>query len=192
MTNKRVVSKVCILLGCFLLVASVVATVWWQWEITSSEKTAKIYTQTIRSLIPTSQGAVLEEKQNNKMPVLSVQETDFVGILEIPSYNSELPVCASWGEITKYPCQYSGSIYNGTMQIGISSQKGQYDFYREISVGDAVLFTDMQGNCYTYTVSKLRYEKHANNDALTKENADLTLFIKNVYDFEYLIVYCNT
>ncbi|MBO5726480.1 MAG: hypothetical protein J6S00_05420, partial [Clostridia bacterium] len=70
-------------------------------------------------------------------------------------------------------------------------QKGQYAFYSEISVGDTVLFTDMSGNQYTLYVTNLRYQKHADKAALERENAALTLFIKNVYDFEYLIVSCD-
>ena len=35
------------------------------------------------------------------------------------------------------------------------------------------------------------YEKHANKTELQSETSDLTLFIKNIYAFEYLIIYCN-
>ena len=125
------------------------------------------------------------------MPVLSIDETDFVGILEMPRYESLLPVCANWGHVTKYPCQFNGSIYDSTLQIGLTSQKGQYDFYREISVGDTVIFTDVEGNRYTYAVTNLQYESHADKTTLNRKESALTLFIKNVYDFEYLIVSCD-
>ena len=125
------------------------------------------------------------------MSVLSIDGTDFIGIIEMPRYESALPVGADWGHLTKYPCRFNGSIYDGTMQIGATSQKGQYDFYRDISVGDQVYFTDMEGNRYTLTVTDLRYEKHADQSTLQKRESALALFIKNVYAFEYLIVYCN-
>ena len=88
-------------------------------------------------------------------------------------------------------CRYNGSIYDSTLQIGATSQKGQYDFYREISVGDTVIFTDVEGNRYTYTVTNLQYESHADQNTLNREKSALTLFIKNVYDFEYLIISCD-
>ena len=97
----------------------------------------------------------------------------------------------SWGSAGKYPCRFSGSIYDGSLQIGATTQQGQYDFYREISVGDAVLFTDMEGNRFSYTVTDIRYEKHADQAALQREDAALTLFIKNIYAFSYIIIYCN-
>jgi hypothetical protein len=77
------------------------------------------------------------------------------------------------------------------MQIGATTQKGQYDFYRELSVGDAVRYIDVEGNRYTFTITSLRYEKHADQTALQQKEAPLTLFVKNIYSFEYLIVFCD-
>ena len=189
--NKPVIPKICVLVGISLLVIGVLALFCWQWNIHSWAQKSENYVETIRTLIPEPQGAVSEERRDNRVPVLSIDKTDFIGILEIPRYESALPVCADWGHITKYPCRYNGSIYDSTLQIGATSQKGQYDFYREISVGDTVIFTDVEGNRYTYTVTNLQYESHADQNTLNREKSALTLFIKNVYDFEYLIISCD-
>ena len=77
------------------------------------------------------------------------------------------------------------------MQIGGTSQKGQYDFYRDISVWDSVFFTDMEGNRFSYTVTDIRYEKNADQSTLQRKDASLTLFVKNVYAFEYILIYCD-
>ena len=71
------------------------------------------------------------------------------------------------------------------------SQKGQYDFYRDISVGDSAFFTDMEGNRFSYTVTDIRYEKNAAQSTLQCKDTSLTLFVKNVYAFEYVIIYCD-
>ena len=163
----------------------------WRWNISSSEKQAQYYVSTLQALIPEPQNAVPEERRDNTMAVLSVDGIDFVGIVELPRYGSALPVCADWGEVSKYPCRFSGSIYDGTMQIGATTQKGQYDFYRERSLGDTVCFIDMEGNRYTFTITSLRYEDHADQTALQQRESALTLFIKNIYSFEYLIVFCD-
>lgn len=189
--NRRVIPKICVWIGVCLFVVGALGLITWQWGIHSSKQKAQTYIQTLRTLMPDSQGAVPEERRDNAMPIFSVEGTDFVGILEMPRYESVLPVCANWGHLTKYPCQFNGSIYDCTMQIGATSQKGQYDFYHEISVGDTVFFTDMESNRYTYEVTNLRYEEHADQTTLSREEAALTLFIKNVYDFEYLIVSCD-
>jgi len=183
--------RLCLLAGIGLLIAAAVLLVSWQRGIYTSAKRAEAYVQTIRTLIPEPQGAVLAERGSNAMPVLSVEGTDFVGILELPGHGSALPVCADWGQPSRYPCCFRGSIYDGSMQIGGTSQKGQYDFYREISAGDVVFFTDMTGNRYAYEVKEIHYEKRADQDALEREDAALTLFTKNVYAFEYVVIFCD-
>ena len=185
------IQKICILVGACLFAGAIVILALWRWNINSSEKQAQYYVDTLQELIPDPQNAVLEERRDNTMSILSVGGTDFVGIVELPRYESELPVCAEWGKTSKYPCRFNGSIYNGTMQIGATTQKGQYDFYRELSVGDTVIFTDAEGNRYTFSITSLYYEEHADQAALQQKEAPLTLFIQNVYSFEYLIVFCD-
>ena len=125
------------------------------------------------------------------MPSLSVDGTDFVGILEMPLHGSVLPVCAEWGNLSQYPCKFAGNVYDRSIQIGGTSQKGQFEFYREISVGESLFYTDMEGNRYTYSVTDICYEKHADQQALAQKEAALTLFIKNVYGFEYIVIFCD-
>ena len=115
----------------------------------------------------------------------------YIGILEMPAFASSLPVGAHWGSSSMYPCRFDGSIYDRTIQIGATTQKGQYDFYREISVGDTLYFTDMTGNRYSYAVADIRYTSHADGITPDSREADLMLFIQNVYAFEYIRIYCN-
>ncbi len=183
--------KICILAGVCLLIVALGVLIFWQWSIHTSADKAEYYVNTLRALMPEPQGAVPEERRDNTMSTLSIDGVDFVGLLEIPRYGSALPVCADWGALSKYPCRFYGSIYDRTMQIGGTSQEGQYDFYREISVGDAIYFTDIEGNRYAYTVTDVRYEKSADQAALQREESALTLFIKNVYAFEYIIIFCD-
>ena len=192
--NKRrriTIKKVCVFVGIYLLVTAIVIFALWQRNIAISERMSESYVKTLRALIPEPKNSVPEERRDNVMPAFSVDEIDFVGIVEMPRYDSVLPICADWGEISKYPCLFGGSIYNRTLQIGATTQSGQYDFYREISVGDTLLFTDMAGNRYTLQVKNLQYEKHIDQTTLSQEDSALTLFIKNIYDFEYLLVFCD-
>lgn len=185
------IQKICITIGACLLVGAILTMTLWLWNINSSEKQAQYYVNTLRELIPEPQSAVPEERRDNTMSVLSVDGKDFVGVLELPRYESTLPVGNDWGKSSKYPCRFGGSVYNGTMQIGATTQKGQYDFYRELSVGDEVYYTDVEGNRYGFKITSLCYEKHIDQATLQQNEAPLKLFIKNIYSFEYLIVFCS-
>lgn len=183
--------KICILAGVCFLVVAIGILIFWQRSIHTSAEKAAYCVNMLRTLIPEPQGAVPEERRDNTMPTLSIDGIDFVGLLEIPRYGSTLPVCADWGTPSKYPCRFNGSIYDRTMQIGGTSQVGQYDFYREISAGDTVWFTDMEGNRFSYAVTDVRYEKSADHAALQQKGSALTLFIKNIYALEYIIIFCD-
>ena len=191
MRNGFTIQKICIIVGVCLIIAAAVTLALWRWNIHNSEEQVQYYVNTLRSLIPEPQVAVPEERRNNTMSVLSVDGIDFVGLLELPRYESVLPVCADWGKTSRYPCRFTGSIYDGTMQLGATTQKGQYDFYRELSVGDTIHYTDVEGNRYTFTITSLCSEKHADQAALQRKEAALTLFIKNIYSFEYLVAFCD-
>ena len=184
-------ARLCTILGAVMLVAAGLVMGLWLWNNHASVAKAENYVQTIRSLLPEPENAPLEARKNTAMANLSVDGVNFLGLLEMPRFGSVTPVCADWGKIRQFPCRLSGSIYDGTMQIGATSQQGQYDFYREISAGDRVYFTDMEGNRYSYTVTDIRYEQHADQAALQRKEADMTLFIQNLYGFEYIVIFCT-
>ena len=189
--KKFSLSRLFISLGILLLAGAAVLMIAWQWNIHTAAQKAESYVHMLRTVMPAPQGAVVQQRSNNTMPALSLGGTDFAGILEMPRFDSALPVGADWGNSSKFPCRFDGSIYDGSMQIGATSQKGQYDFYRQIAVGDPVFFTDMEGNRYAYIITDLRYEQHADQAALRRKEAPLTLFIKNVYALEYIVVFCD-
>ena len=190
-TKTSAFRRLCLPLGIGLLVAAAAVMIAWQWNIRTSAQRMEAYVHTLRTVMPEPQAAVAEVRKDNTMPVFSAENTDFVGILELPRYGSVLPVCEDWGRVSRYPCRFSGSVYDGTMCIGATTQKGQYGFYREIFVGDDLYFTDMTGARYAYQVTDIRYEKHADQAALERRDADLTLFLKNMYAFEYIVIFCD-
>ena len=182
----------CLIIGACLLISAAVSLICWSINVNTSEKRAEDHVSTLRSLMPTPQGAIPEERRDNAMSAVSLDGKDFIGIIELPRFGSSLPVGEDWGSTGKHPCRLSGSVYDRTIRIGATSQRGQYDFYRDLSLGDTLLFTDMEGNRFTYEIAAMRYEKHADEAALSHTPADLVLFIKNVYSFDYLIIYCTT
>jgi sortase A len=189
--KRSLFRDICLFSGIVLLAAALVTLFFWQWGIRDSAERATEAVAALRTVLPEAQGAVPEARRDNSMPVLSLEGEDYIGILEIPAFGSALPVGARWGNSSRYPCRFSGSVYDRSIRIGATSQAGQYDFYREISVGDVLYFTDMNGNRYSYVVADIRYTRHAGEEIPDNQDADLTLFIQNIYAFEYIWIYCS-
>ena len=189
--QRKNIWKICIVTGIILLAIAGVAMAIWQGCLRIWEKQSVSYVDNIKTLLPEIQNAVPEERRDNAMSILSIDGRDFIGILEMPKFQSALPVSAEYGNISRFPSCFSGSIYDGTLQIGVTNQKGQYDFYRNISVEDMVYFTDMEGNRFGLEVKDIRYSKHADQEVLQRVDGALTLFVKNTYAFEYVIITCD-
>ena len=189
--KRSLFRDICLFAGVGLLSAALVTLFFWQRGIHTSAERAAEAVAALRTLLPSPQGAVPEARRDNSMPVLSLEGEDYIGILEIPAFGSVLPVGAHWGHSSRYPCRLSGSVYDGSIRIGATTQAGQYDFYRDISVGNALYFTDMTGNRYGYVVVDIRYTRHAGEETPDSREADLTLFLQNVYAFEYIQIYCK-
>lgn len=126
------------------------------------------------------------------MPMTEVDGLNFAGIIELPAYEALLPVYGTWdkNKVSDFPCRYMGSMYDGSLIIGGSDNVGQFDFMKVITDGDFVYVTDMTGARYAYVVTEIKKSKDASTDNLISKNADLVLFARNTYAFDYTIVRC--
>lgn len=114
-----------------------------------------------------------------EMPVLSLNNTKFVGYLEIPQLGLTLPVAASFSmnQLKSTPALYSGSVYRGDMVIAAHNYNSHFGRLNQLKDGDEVRFICSDGTVYRYTVGWS--EKIAPSDRetmVTDDRWDLTLF----------------
>ncbi len=147
----------------------------------------------LRQLMPPVSDAAPDDRVNMKMASMEVDGGNFCGILEIPAYNADLPVCSVWdsGSLSSYPCRFTGSIYDGSLIIGGSDSQGQFDFMQQITGGDVVYLTDMTGGRYRCTVTDAYRTDDVSREHLTSLDADLVLFARNTYSLDYTLVLCK-
>lgn len=192
MSQKKInLRQVCFSTGIILILSAMVWLILWQTSAQKNTEKIQAYVDMLFELIPDPQASVLEPRTNNTMPSLNVKNENFVAIIEVPLNTASFPVGASWNTNNKYPCRYDGSVYDGTLIIGTTNHKGQFDFIKEITVGNVLYITDMTGNRFSYTVTDIRYSNHADNDVLYNNETDLTIFVKNIYALEYIILHCT-
>lgn len=91
------------------------------------------------------------------MPVEIVDGIAYIGVLEISTIQLTLPVIS---ETTKSalkiaPCRYDGSAYLDNLVIGAHNYVTHFRKIRDLNYGDAVTFTDIDGNVFSYEVANI-------------------------------------
>lgn len=189
---KKYTVRTFAILGAVLVATAIVLVAASLISQSVNRKEAEKLANTISSLIPQVNDGAPDGRHQTVMPALEIEGNDFCALLEAPGYNVKLPVCNNWhkGNINKFPHRFLGSMYDGSLVIGGSDNKGQMDFITVISNGDKVCITDVNGIRYTYQVSAVEKTKDVSSENLSGKS-DLTLFARNSFGFDYTVVRCN-
>jgi sortase A len=94
---------------------------------------------------------------NIEMPTVEVDGFEYIGKLEIPALNLKLPVMSSWSYagLNIAPCRYSGSAYMDDLVIAGHNFSSHFGSLKTLAMGDSVVFTDIDGNEFDYTVARV-------------------------------------
>ena len=130
-----------------------------------------------------------------EMPVETIDGRDFIGTLEIPSLNLNLPIISQWsyGNLRVAPCRYDGSAYKNDMILAAHNYPSHFGNLKYLKEGEYVIFTDADGNKFPYTaVVRETLMPTAVNEMLSKdeEDWDLTLFTCTVGGRSRVVVRC--
>ncbi|MDD5927777.1 MAG: sortase [Firmicutes bacterium] len=130
-----------------------------------------------------------------EMSVETIDGRDFIGTLEIPSLNLNLPIISQWsyGNLRVAPCRYDGSAYKNDMILAAHNYPSHFGNLKYLKEGEYVIFTDADGNKFTYTaVVRETLMPTAVNEMLSKEEDDwdLTLFTCTVGGRSRVVVRC--
>ena len=116
-----------------------------------------------------------------EMPVETIDGLDYIGTLEIPSLDLELPVLSEWNypNLRVAPCRYVGSAYQGNLIIAAHNYQSHFGNLKHLQEGEIVRFTDVDGNRFAYqVVVRETLEPTAIDEMQSEEDGawDLTLF----------------
>lgn len=189
---RRNVSKWLVVLGVLLVVLS---GGWLLHNHLSAkdelENTTRLL-QHIDTLLPERSAGVVTDT-DRPMPELTLEGYGVVAVLELPAYGVRLPVGNRWEEQswTAHPQRFSGTVYNQTLVIGGSDRAGQLECLSRMEIGDTVTITDMTGGVFTYEVARVDRSDSAEAEKLADPTAHLTLFVRDAYSLEYILVRCT-
>ena len=128
-----------------------------------------------------------------EMPTEEIDGLEYVGKISMPGYSKDFPVINEWSydNLNIAPCRYEGSAYQNNLVILAHNYPGQFDFIKDMAVGDLVLFTDVDGNEFGYETTSIRTLKPEETDKLYDEDWDLSLFTCTSTGAARLVVGCQ-
>ncbi len=128
-----------------------------------------------------------------EMPVETIDGVDYVGVLRIPTLALELPVISQWSYplLKIAPCRYSGSAYQNNLVLCAHNYTSHFGNLKNLHIGDAVTFTDMDGNLFTYQVAELETLPPQATEEMESGDWDLTLFTCTVGGQSRVTVRCT-
>ena len=91
-----------------------------------------------------------------EMPEKMIDGEWYIGVLELPSLQRVLPIMSEWSDekLKRAPCRYSGSAYTQDFVIAGHNYRAHFSGIAGLKKGDQVVFTDMDGNCFSYEVTE--------------------------------------
>lgn len=112
------------------------------------------------------------------MPTVELNGNQYIGTVEIPLLGLSLPVMSDWSDskLKLSPCRYTGSAYLNDMIIAAHNYPAHFGALRNLKQGDSVIFTDVDGNRFSYIVSEMEQLPSAALDEMASGDWDLTLF----------------
>lgn len=182
-----------IVMGVILIVISFCLLFFLQLHThTGAEKCKKIVAK-IQELLPDKTSGIPEAYPELSMPILEINGKDYIALLDVPSLGITLPVADKWDSKKLFisPARFNGSAYDNSLVIGGTDNSHQFGFCNKIEDGAYITVTDVLGTCFTYTVANVERSKSAENQWLTDEAYDLTLFYRDTYSTDYIAVRCS-
>ena len=115
---------------------------------------------------------------NREMPTAEIDGYLYIGKVEIPSLNLELPVMDTWdrARMKIAPCRYAGTAYLPGFVICAHNYTSHFGRLKNLASGDSVLFTDMEGYTFSYEVAQVEILASTAVEEMKSDSWDLTLF----------------
>ena len=170
-------------LGAVLVLAALSLFLWNQRENNEAGTSAeKILPQVIEQIETPGAGQEVEEPSypDPYDPTMTEVEIDgyaYVGYLSIPSLELELPVMSEWDytRLKIAPCRYAGSTKTDDLVICAHNYTRHFGPIRNLTPGDTVTFTDMDGVVWQYEVVAVDILAPTDVEDMTAGDYDLTL-----------------
>lgn len=180
---KKYINSILIVLGVILVLLSFSFLIFTRYNEKKQIQYVTMVVDQIKALLPDLSQGIPDKNANadDRMPMVDIDGTGYVGILQIQSLELMLPVS---GMTAQYAYCVSGNAKAETLFI--AGLGNEYKKILNISEGDNVLFTDIRGNVWRYRVKKI--VRQSSDIPGSDEESGLILRVKSKDTF--IFVYC--
>ena len=128
-----------------------------------------------------------------QIPVVMLDGYEYVGYVEIPILGLKLPVMSEWDDtrLKVAPCRQFGSSRTDDLVIAAHNYESHFGRLKDLSAGDTVTFTDMEGIVNTYCVEKIETLNPNEVDAVQNSGYDLVLYTCTKGGQTRVTVFCD-
>ena len=187
---KRKLGTICMLCGAALILSALSLFGYNQWEEQQADQSVVELLPQLIEEIPDTTGTPDTPHQPLGTPVeyldpsafeMTEVEIDgyaYIGYLNIPALELELPIMSSWSypQLKIAPSRYCGSVRGEDLVLLAHNFWTHFGRIKELTEGDSVFFTDMDGEVYEYTVVAKDILAPTAVEEMTAGEYDLTLF----------------
>lgn len=171
-------------LGGMLVLAALSLLLWNDLEDSAAGKSVeRILPRVIQQIEapPTMPAGEVPSYPDPYDPALTEVEIDgyaYIGYISIPSVGLKLPIMSEWdyARLKIAPCRFSGSTKTDNLVICAHNFDRHFGPIRNLSPGDTMYFTDMDGTVWKYEVDTLDVLAPTQVEDMTAGDYDLTLF----------------
>ena len=134
-----------------------------------------------------------EDAAAPELPVAEVNGYECAGIIELPTLEIKLPVLAEWDDsrLKTAPCRQFGAPETDDFVIAGHNYTNHFGKLSNLTAGDPVLFTEMDGTVNAYAVAEVRTLLPTEVEAVQNSGYDLVLYTCTLSGKERTAVFCN-
>lgn len=180
-------------IGLLFLIAALLLACYNIWdESRANEVRASVLEQILPELEKEEIISDYKKFPDMAMPETEIDGNRYIGVLNLPSLDLELPVMSEWSypKLKVAPCRYEGSAYLGNLIIAAHNYDCHFGNLNRMAPGDEVIFTDTDGNRFVYEVSEIEIINSYGVEEMESGEWDLTLFTCTYGGRERVTVRC--
>lgn len=191
----------CIVIGGVLLLAALGLYGYNRYEDAQAGAEAQVVVQdleqkleqTVSKAESTEPSSDSEEMLSPELPVVMLDGYDYIGVISIPAIDIKLPVMSDWSypKLKISPCREFGSSRTDDLVIAAHNYESHFGKLGSVSVGDNVIFTDMDGVENHYIVQKTDILQPTDVDAVEHSGYDLVLYTCTYGGKTRITVFCD-